>query len=201
MVCSFTTLMPSSLRKSDSIQAGPWLSLSVRANDQRTASAVTGSPLWKRAFFTRWNVQVRASGDISQRSASHGTISGGLPTYFTSASYSACCIIRIDQSYFTLGSIVGTSWRPAKTRIFRSPTRSKADTGAAAGVVTSVSVSRPSSTVRTVFMAASGVSRALHLRRDGGRITYARDDPSCPTRRRDDEDSRSRYRLHRVRFA
>src|SRR5512134_469977 len=71
IVCSLTTLMPSSLRKSESIQAGPWLSLSVRANDQRTASAVTGSPLWKRALFARWNVQVRASGETSQRSASH----------------------------------------------------------------------------------------------------------------------------------
>ena len=86
MVCSFTTLMPSSLRKSDSIQAGPWFSLRVRANDQRTASAVTGSPLWKRAFFTRWNVQVFASGEASQRSASQGWTSGGLPTYFTSPS-------------------------------------------------------------------------------------------------------------------
>ena len=86
MVCSFTTLMPSSLRKSDSIHAGPWLSLSVRANDQRTASAVTGSPLWKRAFLTRWNVHVFASAEVSQRSASHGWISGGLPTYLTSPS-------------------------------------------------------------------------------------------------------------------
>src|SRR5919109_1019590 len=101
--------MPSSLRKSESIQAGPWLSLSVRANDHRTASAVTGSPVWNLACFARWKVQVLASGDTSQRSASHGTISGGLPTYFTSASYNACCIIRIDQSYLTLGSIVGTS--------------------------------------------------------------------------------------------
>ena len=149
--------MPSSFRKSDSVHAGPWLSLSVRANDQRTASAVTGSPLWKRAFFTRWNVHVLASGETSHRSASHGTISGGLPTYFTSASYSACCIMRIDQSYFTLGSIVGTSWRPANTRIFRSPARSKAGTGATAGVASSVSVSRPSSRIRTVFMAASEV--------------------------------------------
>jgi len=78
--------MPSSLRKSESIHAGPWFSFSVRANDHRTASAVTGSPFWKRAFFARWNVHVRASGEASQRSASHGTISGGLPTYFTSAS-------------------------------------------------------------------------------------------------------------------
>ena len=37
--------------------------------------------------------------------------------------------MRIDQSYLTLGSIVGTSWRPANTRIFRSPTRSKAAAG------------------------------------------------------------------------
>ena len=86
MVCSFTTLMPSSLRKSDSIQAGPWLSLSVRAKDQRTASAVTGSPLWNFAVLARWNVHVLASGETSQRSASHGWISGGLPTYFTSPS-------------------------------------------------------------------------------------------------------------------
>ena len=83
---SLTTLIPSSFRKSESIHAGPWLSLSVRANEKRTASAVTGSPLWKRAFFVRWNVQVLASGELSHFSASHGTISGGLPTYFTSAS-------------------------------------------------------------------------------------------------------------------
>src|SRR5215467_13694036 len=132
IVESLTTLMPSSLRKSESIHAGPWLSLSVRANENRTASAVTGSPLWNLAFFTRWNVQVFASGELSHFSASHGTTSGGLPTYFTSASYSDCCAMRIDQSYFTLGSIVGTSWRPANTRIFRSPARSKAGTGAAA---------------------------------------------------------------------
>ena len=37
--------MASSLRKSDSIHAGPAFSLSVRTNDQRTASAVTGSPV------------------------------------------------------------------------------------------------------------------------------------------------------------
>ena len=78
--------MPSSLRTSDSIQAGPAFSLSVRTKDQRTASAVTGSPVWNRAFRTRWKVQVRASGELSQRSASQGTISGGLPTYFTSVS-------------------------------------------------------------------------------------------------------------------
>jgi len=155
MVCSPTTLIPSSLRKSESIQAGPWLSLSVRAKDQRTASAVTGSPLWNRACFARWNVHVRASGETSHRSASHGTISGGLPTYFTSASYSACCIIRIDQSYLTLGSIVGTSWRPAKTRIFLSPTRSKAEAGAAAMAVARHRLSR-------IFMAASDASGALY---------------------------------------
>src|SRR5687767_3160657 len=149
--------MAYSLRMSDSIHAGPWLSFSVRANDQRTASAVTGSPLWKRAFFTRWNVHVRASGDASQRSASHGTISGGLPTYFTSPSYSACCIIRIDQSYFTLGSMVGTSWRPAKTRIFRSPTRSKASAGA-----TSDTVSMADSSVMASVMAASETSAAVY---------------------------------------
>ena len=78
--------MPSSLRKSDSIHAGPWLSLSVRTNEKRTASAVTGSPLWNRAFLTRWKVHVFASGVLSHRSASQGTIWGGLPTYFTRAS-------------------------------------------------------------------------------------------------------------------
>src|SRR5215475_3726813 len=192
MVCSFTTLMPSSLRKSDSIQAGPWLSLRVRANDQRTASAVTGSPLWKRAFSTRWKVHVLASGETSQRSASQGTISGGLPTYFTSASYSACCIIRIDQSYFTLGSMVGTSWRPAKTRIFLSPTRSKAGAVAAKSVVMRLRVSRPAVKDRRVFMSASD---------DGGRITYARDGLAPPRVRRRDRiagdrrlDSRHRRR-------
>src|SRR3972149_3280183 len=40
--------------------------------------------------------------------------------------------MRIDQSYLTLGSIVGTSCRPANTRIFLSPTRSKPAAGAAA---------------------------------------------------------------------
>src|ERR1041384_178135 len=123
------TLMPSSFRKSESIHAGPWLSLSVRVKENRTASAVTGSPLWNLAFLTRWNVNVFASGDDSHFSASHGAISGGLPTYLASASYSDCCIIRIDQSYFTLGSIVGTSCRPANTRIFLSPTRSNACDG------------------------------------------------------------------------
>ncbi len=58
----------------------------MRANEKRTASAVTGSPLWNFAFFARWNVQVLASGELSHFSASQGTISGGLPTYFTSAS-------------------------------------------------------------------------------------------------------------------
>ena len=58
----------------------------MRANDQRTASAVTGSPLWNRAFLARWNVQVRPSADVSHFSASHGTISADGPTYFTSAS-------------------------------------------------------------------------------------------------------------------
>jgi hypothetical protein len=86
IVWSLTTLIPSSFRKSESIQAGPWLSLSVRANDQRTASAVTGSPLVNFACLARWNVHVLASGETSQRSASQGWISGGLPTYFTSAS-------------------------------------------------------------------------------------------------------------------
>src|SRR5689334_13922775 len=132
MVDSLTTLMPSSLRKSDSIHAGPWLSLSVRTNDHRTASAVTGSPEWKRAFLTSRNAHVLPSAEVSHFSASHGTISPPGPTYFTSPSYSACCIMRIDQSYLMLGSIVGTSCRPAKTRIFLSPTRSNADAADAA---------------------------------------------------------------------
>jgi hypothetical protein len=112
--------------------------------------------LWNRALLTRWNVHVFASGDDSQRSASHGTISGGLPTYLTRASYSACCIIRIDQSYLTLGSIVGTSWRPAKTRIFLSPTRSNAPVGTV-GVASRMSRHGRS---RTSFMAASGSAPA-----------------------------------------
>src|ERR687887_141291 len=86
IVVASTTVMPSSFRKSDSIHDGPWLSLSVRANDHRTASAVTGSPLWNFAFFTRWNVHVLPSADVSHFSASHGTISADGPTYLTRAS-------------------------------------------------------------------------------------------------------------------
>src|SRR6267378_687694 len=41
----------------------------------------------------------------------------------------------MDQSYLTLGSIVGTSCRPAKTRILRSPLLSKAGTGATRAAV------------------------------------------------------------------
>jgi len=65
---------------------------------------------------------------ITQWMASSSAVSDNA---FTSASYSDCCAMRIDQSYLTLGSIVGTSCRPANTRIFRSPTRSKAGAGAA----------------------------------------------------------------------
>src|SRR5437870_8235536 len=101
--------------------------------------------------------------------------------------------MRIDQSYLTLGSIVGTSWRPANTRIFRSPTRSKAATG---DVATSTARTAVTSTRMAISLLGAprptgpqprdGLQRAPHdLHRDGGRITYAGDGPSSRLRGRD----------------
>src|SRR3989442_9380885 len=61
--------------------------------------------------------------------------------------------MRIDQSYFTLGSSVGTSCRPAKTRIFRSPARSKAATGRATTSAASATVTSKLTRPRPVDMA------------------------------------------------
>src|ERR1051326_1106801 len=58
--------------------------------------------------------------------------------------------MRIDQSYLTLGSMVGTSWRPAKTRIFRSPTRSNAPADPAATAIPRANRTR----ARNVLMVA-----------------------------------------------
>src|SRR5262245_5114459 len=89
-----------------------------------------------------------------------------------------------------LGSIVGTSWRPAKTRIFLSPTRSNAAVGAWSARTASTARPRPAIRIRAIFMAAStfGTSRA-RLR---GRITYAPYGLAPPRLRRRDRIARHR---------
>ena len=77
--------------------------------------------------------------------------------------------MRIDQSYLMLGSIVGTSWRPAKTRIFWSPTRSNAE--AETAVVESASASRH-----------GRIRGRFHGRQDNIRTSWPPSAPCPPTR-------------------
>src|SRR5262249_32145398 len=104
--------------------------------------------------------------------------------------------MRIDQSYLMLGSIVGTSWRPAKARIFRSPARSNACAGATAisTARTAVTMTRMIDSGLSARLGRRGPSPATacsahhlyrHLHRDGGRITYASDGPPSRLRGRD----------------
>ena len=48
--------------------------LTTRSSDHFTSSAVTGLPSWNVAFWRKWNVMVRLSSEIVQRSASSPSI-------------------------------------------------------------------------------------------------------------------------------
>src|SRR3990167_6746745 len=98
--------------------------------------------------------------------------------------------MRIDQSYLTLGSIVGTSCRPANTRIFLSPTRSKPAAGAAATSAAST-VTRTPPPHRVIPMAVlqpGGSAGAPERRQD----TIRADGPAPPRFRRGDRVARDR---------
>src|SRR3972149_1773318 len=98
--------------------------------------------------------------------------------------------MRIDQSYLTLGSIVGTSCRPANTRIFLSPARSNATAGAVATSTASV-VTRSLPPSRVIFMAdlqPGGSAGAPERRQDNIRA----DGPAPSRLRRGDRIPRAR---------